>query len=178
MAEDKLKNLMGLGVSAETAAVLVNKGIPRLIPAFHGKAGATAGWALPSAHSGFTNSGVVGLPASQTASTLVIPISGLKVGDTITAFSVRGQIESAGNAVTLDADLRKLTIAADNITDASIGAITQISKTADYAISDSKTLATAEVVAADEQYYVLITATTLASTDIQLAGITLTVQEG
>lgn len=35
-----------------------------------------------------------------------------------------------------------------------------------------------EVVAADEQFYVLLTGTTAASTDIQLAGITLTVQEG
>lgn len=176
MAEDKLKNLMGLGVSAETAAVLVNKGIPRLIPAFHGKAGTGAGWAAPSAAN--ANTSIVGLPASTGASHWVIPISGLKVGDTITAFSVVGQIESAGNAAVLDADLRKLTVAAADFTDASIGAITQISKTADYAINDSKTLATPEVVAANEQYYVLITATTLASTDIQLAGITLTVQEG
>lgn len=178
MAENKLNKLMGLGMSGELAEKIVNKNISRLIPAFHGKAGATAGWAAPSAHSGFTNSGVVGLPASQTASTFVIPLSGLKVGDTITAFSVAAQIESAGNTATLDADLRKLTVVADNVTDASIGAITQVSATADTAVSSSKTLATPEVVAADEQFYVLLTGTTAASTDIQLIGITLKVQEG
>jgi hypothetical protein len=178
MSEDKLKNLMGLGVSAEVAEVIVNKNISRLIPASHGVIGATAGWASPSAHAGFTNAAVVGLPASQTASTFVIPLSGLKVGDTIISYTVRGQIESAGNIATLDADLRKLTIAAANITDASIGGITQISATADAIVSSEKVLATAEVVAADEQYYVLITGTTAAATDIQLAGITIKVQEG
>lgn len=144
------------------------------INASTGKVGATAGWACPSAHSGFTNASVVGLPASQTASTWVVPVSGLKVGQRIVSFKVAAQIESAGGAVTLDADLRKLTNAAANATDASIGAITQVSVTADTAVAASKTLATAETVAADEVYYVLLTGTTAASTDIQLLGITVT----
>ncbi len=115
--------------------------------------------------------------ASITAATLVIPVSGLTVGDKITAFSVVGQIESGGNTVTLDADLRKLTAAAADVTDASVGAITQISVTADAIVSSSKTGLT-EVVAADETFYVLLTATTGVLTDIALQGITVTVSEG
>ena len=141
------------------------------INAASGRAGATAGWASPSAHSGFTNAGIVGLPASQTASTWVIPIDGLEVGDVITSFSVVAQVESAGGAVTLDADLRKFTNAAANATDASVGAITQVAVTADTAVADSKTFAAAETVSAIESYYVLLTGTTAASTDVQLMGI-------
>ena len=158
------------------SSTVTRAGLVQLIPAFHGKVGATAGWAAPSAagFTGATNSIAVGLPASQTGSTWVIPLSGLRVGDTITGFSVRAQIESAGGTVTLDADMRKLTIAAADPTDASIGAITQVSVTADTAVSSSKTLATPEVVAADEQFYVLVTGTTAGSTDIQLMGLTVT----
>lgn len=138
------------------------------------KVGATAGWVVAAAD----DKALVTLPASQTASTLAIPVTiPLKVGWTITAFSVIAQIESAGGAVTLDADLRKQTNAAGDPTDASIGAITQVSVTADTAVASSKTLATPEVVAATETFYVLVTATTAGSTDIALQGITLTVTE-
>jgi len=155
----------------------ITRSVERMLAAFQGKAGLIAGWAFPSAHSGFTNAAVVGLPASQTASTFVIPIDAVKVGETITAFSVQAQIESAGGAVTLDADLRKITTVAGDSTDVSIGAITQVAVTADTKVAASKTLATPEVVAADEMYYILVTGTTAASTDIQLSGITLTVTE-
>ncbi len=135
------------------------------------KVGATAGWTLGG---GAVNTGLTAtLGASLTAATLVVPIAGLHVGAKITAFSVVGQIESAGNTVTLDADLRKMTTAAGDVTDASVGAITQISKTADYAIADSKT-GLSETVAADETFYVLLTGTTGSSTDIALQGITVT----
>lgn len=156
---------------------IVTRAVEKLVAAALGVAGATAGWAKPSAHASFTNSGIVGLPASQTASTFVLPLTGLKVGDTITGFKIAAQIESAGGAVTLDADLRKITNAAANPTDASIGGITQVAVTADTAVAASKTLDTAEVVAADEQYYILITGTTAGSTDIQLLGATISVTE-
>ena len=135
------------------------------------RAGAGAGWVLTG------NTGVATLAASQSGATLVIPISGLKVGDIVTAFKLIGQIESAGQTVTVDADLRKLTAAAADPSDASLGAITQISKTADYQIVDSKTLGTAETLATGESLYVLVTATTGSSTDIQLMGVELTVTE-
>jgi len=148
-------------------------GIQWFQPALVGFAGTTAGWSITGSALG--NTGSAKCPASQTAATYVIPVTiPLKVGDTITAFTVTGQIESAGGAVTLDVDLRKLTAAAGDLVDASVGAITQISKTADYAIADSKT-ALAEVVTATESFYFLCTATTAASTDIDFQGIYITV---
>jgi hypothetical protein len=87
---------------------------------------------------------------------------------------VYGQIESAGNTVTLDAALRAQTNVAADPTDASIGSITQVSVTADTAMAAAKTGLT-ETVSASKAYYILVTATTAASTDIRLLGYTLTV---
>lgn len=138
-------------------------------PANFGKAGATAGWTTAN------NTGVALCPASQTASTFTIALP-LKQGSIITSFKVSGQMESAGNTLTLDADLRATTAAAADLTDASVGAITQISKTADYLINDSKT-GLSHTVIAGNSYYVLFTATTAAATDIALQGVEVTVTE-
>jgi len=136
------------------------------------KVGATAGWVVKAGDNLYEAT----CPASQTASTLVIPVHGLKVGWTVTGFKIAAQIESAGGAVTLDADLRKQTLAAGDPTDASVGAITQVSVTADTASQAAKTGLT-EVVAATEWLYILVTATTAASTDIRFLGCTVTVTE-
>jgi len=113
--------------------------------------------------------------ASQTNSTLVAYLSGLHVGDTITAFDINSSINSAGNTVTLDANLRSLTIAAGATgTDASIGSITQVSVTAATASNAAKT-GLSQVVADGVQYYILLTATTGASTTIELDSIFLTI---
>ena len=141
--------------------------------------GTTAGWLVNNLQ--LTNLGTAALlPAAATASTLIFRLDGLRVGDTITAYHLVGQIESAGGVCTLDADMRKLTTAAADVTDASIGSITQISVTAQTAISSansSKTLVTPEVIAADETIYVILTGTTAALTDIALQGIAVTVTE-
>jgi hypothetical protein len=137
------------------------------------KVGATAGWVV----AGAANLSEATLPAEQTASTMVVPVQGLKIGWTITSFKCAAQIESAGGAVTFDADLRLLTNAAGDPTDASLGAITQVAVTADTAVASSKTLTTPEVLAATEWAYVLVTATTAASTDIRFLGCTVTVTE-
>lgn len=173
----KVENLTVDGTSTLTGAVTLAAGLVRTGQEYQlgfgaAKVGATSGWVVAAA----ANLYEFTLPASQTGSTLVIPINGLKVGDTITAFKVEAQIESAGGAVTLDADLRKLTNAAGDPVDASVGAITQVSVTADTKVETAKS-ALAEVVAADERFYVLVTATTAASTDIRLLGITVTVTE-
>jgi hypothetical protein len=149
--------------------------VRRTVQRFH-NAGMRAG-----SGAGFTTAGNTGAalcPASQSGATLVVPISGLKVGDTIAAGKVIAQIESAGNTVTLDCDFRKLTNAAADPADASLGAITQVSVTADTAVAAEKTFATPEVVASGEQYYALITVTTTGSTDVQVLGVETTVQEG
>jgi cytoskeletal protein CcmA (bactofilin family) len=145
-----------------------------------GKAGATAGWSVNDAANHFTSK----LPASQTASTLVIPITGLKAGSIITGFNLVGQVEGPGTGTfTLDADLRKMTAAAGAVADASVGAITQISL-ADAALVDTilsasnagKT-ALNETVGVNETFYVLVTGTTVADNDVDLQGVVLEVTE-
>lgn len=140
------------------------------------KVGATAGWVV----AGATNVGrMATCPASQSGSTLVVPIHGLKVGDTITAFGLLGQIESAGGTVTLDASLRSLTAAAADLTDASAAAMTQLSVTADTAVTsaNAEKASISIAVAADAVYYLLITTTTAGSTDVDLAGAYVVVTE-
>lgn len=133
------------------------------------KAGATAGWVT----TGATNLGEWTLPASQTNSTLVIPIVGLHLGDTITGYTCHAQIESAGGAVTLDTNLRSLTNAAADPTDASVGSTTQVSVSADTAAAPTVG-SLSDTVAAGERFYVLVTSTTAGSTDIRFLGCTIT----
>lgn len=140
------------------------------------RAGATAGWTAngTSTFPGLTAT----LPASQTGSNLVIPIAGLVTGQTIYDFHVIGQIESGGNTVTLDAALFKHTAAAADPTTTSLGAITQISVTADTAVTTAngrKVLAAPETVGDDETFYVVLTGTTGSSTDIALMGVGITI---
>ena len=146
----------------------------------HGKAakvGATAGWVVSAAD----NLPYLGtIPASQTSSTLIVPISGLKVGSTITAFHLVGSLTSAGNAISMDADLRKCTVAANGtITDASIGAMTQLAVTATVGMQVGNTAKTGltEVVGASASYYVKLTCTSAASTSGILQAVDVTVTE-
>lgn len=153
----------------------VRTGVRRVYNGFC-KVGATAGFAVGG---GAVNTGLMATcPAGQTASTLVVPLSGvLNVGETITAVHLVGQIESAGNTVTIDVNLRKMTAAAADVVDASVATMTQISVTADTIISSANSTigSLTEVVAADETFYLKITVTTGASTDIALQGVVLTV---
>lgn len=138
------------------------------------KVGAAAGFVVNAADNIFAAT----CPASQTAATLIVPIPTLKVGNVITAFGLLGQIESAGNAVTVDADLRKQTTAAGDFTDASVSTITQIAVTADTAIDstqDKTGLST--TILQTESYYIKITVTTNAATDVDIRGVTLVITE-
>lgn len=139
------------------------------------KVGATAGWVVAAAN----NLCLATCPASQTASTLVVPVRGLKLGDRVTGFHLIGQIESAGGAVTVDCELRKHTAAAADVVDASVASITQVSVTADAVLGpiNSSSPEFPCVVADGETFYFLITATTAASTDIALQGIAVFVEE-
>lgn len=152
---------------------LIRSGQTKVITA-GAKVGGTAGAVVDAAND---KNSLVKVPASQTASTVVVKIPDLKIGDVITGFSVYGQLESAGGAVTVDAALRAQTaVAADN-TDAAVGSgITQISQTADYLIDDSET-GISHTVIDGNSYYALLTVTTAASTDVDILGITVTVTE-
>ena len=140
------------------------------------KVGATAGWTVRDA----TDIGTLGLlPASQTDSTLVVPITGLKVGDTIEGYYLLGQLESAGGDVTIIANLRKLTAAAADNTDASVETVTLSHTAATDLILNSTTIVKnglTEVVAEGETFYMLITGTTAGSTDVALTAVVVKVR--
>ncbi len=137
------------------------------------KVGATAGWVVTAG----TDICHATLPASQTASTLIVPISGLNIGDTFTGLSGTGQVESAGGAVTLVLSVRKLTTAAGANVDAELGTDNVGSLTADTLISSANLAVTGltEVLAEGETIYALLTGTTAAVTDIDFTGFIATV---
>ena len=169
-AKEIIVNKLTVNTSASLAdSTLTRTSQTYMIPANAGKVGATAGFTTNN------NTGTVKCPASQTASTFVIPIP-VQEGMTITGFNLSGQIESAGNTITVDADLRATTAAAGALTDASIGAITQISKTGDYLVNDGKASLT-ETTTAGKSYYVLVTCTSAAATDLDLQSVELSVTE-
>lgn len=138
------------------------------------KVGATAGWVITAG----TDKSHATLPASQTASTLVIPFPAIPVGSTVTAVGVGGQVESAGNNVTLAMSVRKQTNAAADNTDAELsgGGDNVGTLTADTILSAANLGVTglSEVIAADESLYVLLTGTTAASTDIDVTHLLIT----
>jgi hypothetical protein len=171
-----LSSVVLTGVTSTVTGSVIRASQKRVFSGYS-KVGATAGWTVGG---GAVNTGLTAtMAAGQTGGTLVVPISGLKVGDTITSFHLIGQVESAGNDVTIDAALRKHTAAAADVADASVGAITQLVVAVDTILSATNTnkASLAEVVAADETFYVLVTATTTASTDIALQGVAVTVTE-
>lgn len=157
-----------------TPTTVVRTGSTRKVGGGRAKVGTSAGWVVGAAN----NLGTIGtVAASQSGGTLVVPITGLHVGDTITGFGVYSSINSAGGTVTLDCDLRKLVIAAGaNATDSSIGTMTQVSVVAATASAATKTGLT-EVVVAGTNYYLLLTCTTAGSTTVELAGLEITVTE-
>lgn len=138
-----------------------------------GKVGAVAGWTVGAADDLFL---ATLSQLKQSSSTLIIPIGGLKIGDTITGFALTGQMDSAGNTVSVDADLRKMVSSAAGNTDSSVGAITQVSATADTALNSTTAGKTglSEVIDEGDNYYVKITGITGATTDIEIQGLVVT----
>lgn len=107
------------------------------------------------------------------AKVMLYPITGLNVGDQIKAFRILGSCNgTSGNAGVVDADLRRNLKGAGAITDASVGAITQVSNEADTALDEEKT-GLNHAVADDYQYYVKVTGTCAdnAACDIFIQGI-------
>lgn len=159
MAQDVIKSLSVKELSRDGVMINFN--------ARMGSIGATAGFTTN------LDIGMVTCPASQTAATFVIPLS-LKQGDIITAWALLGQIESAGNTITVDGSLRSLTTATADVVDTEIVAIPQLSKTADYAIATSDAASGfSHTVIAGNTYYILVTVTSAAATDLALQGAAL-----
>lgn len=148
------------------ANAVVVAGSTLRIPAYLGKAGATAGFVASG-----VDTSMVTVPAGVTAGTFIIPVVGVKPGDTLNGYSFVGQAESGGNALTIDAQLHKVTAVAAGSTDTNLGSMVQVSVTADTLISSANathTLATPYVVTANDTFYLLVTVTTGASTDLEL----------
>lgn len=137
------------------------------------KVGATAGWVVNAASD---LPYIATLAASQTGSTLVVPIDGLNVGDYINGFKVMAQIESAGGTVILESMVRAVTNVAAEPTDEAFGATGHIEVTEDTAASGEYFLY-GPTVTIGKRYYLVLTGTTAASTDIILLSITITVLE-
>ena len=135
------------------------------------KVGGTAGWAIPTT----TDTAVAAtMAAGGTAGTLVVNLDGIKVGAVIKNIHLVGQVESAGNTASISADLRRLRAVAADISDASVDAFdAPVEFTADGVMSESNcvTPTLTHTVEAGYSYYVLITATTAASTDFALMGV-------
>lgn len=113
------------------------------------------------------------LDQNQSSKVILFPISGINVGDQIRSFRVLGSCNGTTSAAAvLDADLRRNLKGAGAITDASVGAITQVSNEADTALDAEKT-GLNHTVADDYQYYVKVTGTCAdnAACDIFLQGI-------
>lgn len=141
------------------------------------KVGGTAGWVVAPTD----NTCMVTCPAGQTGAKLIVPLLQIRPEKSfVVSFNLLGQIESAGNAVTLNANLRKMTSAAADVVDASIDSIDQISVTADTELNvstSSKLLASPTQVTFYDIFYLVITATTAAATDIALTAVQVQVNE-
>jgi len=144
-----------------------------------GKVGGTAGWTVRAAADSF----MATVAASQTAGTLVIPLTGLKVGDELRGYHLLGQVDSAGNTVTVDAQLyvSEAVAAASTHTALTGTDMTQLSVTADTkmnALNANKDFAAANrvTVQADKAYFALVTVTTAGTTDVELIGFVLHVR--
>lgn len=140
------------------------------------KVGATAGWTVNAAADTFMST----MAAGGTNSTLIIPLTGLEVGDKITGYHLLGQMDSAGNTATIAAKLAKFTPVAAGSVAADLAGTTMstVTATADKALSDAnaiKLIADGYVVTVEENttYFAVITATTAATTDIELLGLVL-----
>lgn len=177
----KLVNSSGtalFSVDSTGITAAARTGVRRIITS-GAKVGATSGATVNHADN---LASLFRVPASQSACTVVIPISGLKVGDIITSYNLNGQIESAGGTVTIDAALyRGAGVAADNTATAITGGgIVQLSVTADTLLSSANTAPasmTAETLAANETVFLLVTVTTAGSTDVDVLSVMVTVTE-
>ena len=145
----------------------------------NGKQGSGGTWTAAPAADGWIST----VAASQTGAEFMVPLDKLRVGDVIRGYYLMGQIESAGNGVTLDAKLGKhVPAAADVTTTATIvgTGMTQVSVTADTAVNEQLTKTVFSTgnritVADDETYYAHLTCTTGASTDLAFMGLVLLV---
>lgn len=127
------------------------------------------GWVNPTSFGNFLQ-----LPASSTAAVAFMPISGLKVGDTITKIRVFGRFQSAGNTASLSVELNETDIFTSFIGGNTIASIPSVSSTTNTVMAGSvvESAAISHLITSN-MYTVGFTGTTAASTLIQITGVEL-----
>lgn len=153
------------GVAPAAVAVVVTEHTKGVVPAV---VTITVTEAIKGAHTDHTNS------------TLVVPISGLKTGDTIVSYNLSGQVESAGNTVSLRSKMYKHTSATSDVTITEIGDTGALTFTEDTILNYSTTaedLGTPEVLVAGESIFVVITGSNDIFTDVALQAVEVTITE-
>lgn len=161
------------GVKLETCSIdnVLNTAVSRTVQIkSFGKVGATAGWtAGEAADTGY----IASLPASQTDSTLIIPVTGIPINSLITGFSIRGIATSAGNAITIDADLIRLDAESNGVNDeTTVVSISTQNISANARLSASASVSSSQTVSNFQSFFVVVTGTTAASTSVDLHSIT------
>jgi hypothetical protein len=144
-----------------------------------GKVGGTAGFTAGGTANA-ADTFLLACPASQTAATAVIPVTGLKAGDIIDSFNLIGEGVFTGTGSTIDVALRSQAATAGVITDALVSSMTQfVSATANVILNAANTkrlLVEETTVAANTTYYLLITVTTAAGDSIKIVGANVNVR--
>jgi hypothetical protein len=171
-----VKKVATAGVSAKSRFLQPIQGVNRLNTWM--RVGATAGWVL----TGIDNSKAT-IAASQTNSTVVIPVTGLKVGDIITGYSLLGMINAGatGNSTTINSALHSVQAVAGSATDTAItNATTSKISTVNAVLNSTVGGVTglSVTVAGDTTYYILVTGTTAAGVTASIHGALVTVTEG
>lgn len=145
-------------------------GLPRKlwVPAVNiGYVAGTPGWTTSGAD------GLLRLGASVTSAVWLTPLTGLNIGDRVKAVRAVGQVESAGNTVTVLLDVKKTTAAAADFVEAALGSqATTGALTADTLIQGSvlEVANLTEVLDVGEHFFAILTGTTGISTDVAIAG--------
>lgn len=170
------KKVATAGIGAKTRFYNATQGVLRLNTWM--RVGATSGWVLTA----IDNSRAT-LAASQTNSTLVIPLVGLKVGDVITGYNLLGMINAGatGNSTTINSVLRSVQAVAGSSTDAAITNATTSKISTINAVLNSTVGGVSGLsvtVAGDTAYYILVTGTTAAGVTAAIHGALVTVTEG
>jgi len=132
-----------------------------------GRAVTASGWVE-------TTAGVFSLATNLSSKVLMISLPNLPVGRHISGFRVLGALgATTANATVIDAALHKVTKGAGAVTDSEVGAITQVSVTADTALDAEKVFTRSELITDNYQYYVKITGTTAnnVACDVAITGV-------
>lgn len=109
--------------------------------------------------------------------TLIVPVADLYVGDVVNGFYLIGLASSVGATLTIDCDLRQLTVTTAGIVDVSVGTMPTLIATTTAVLGPVTTQANVlQMVADGETYYLRIKATTgnLCSISLQAVGINIT----